>query len=153
VNETARNYYTSPARNLSADSIGRLGFSNEAARRVPYLRGALYFADLDSQIRASTGGRRTLDDLLIPLFQRIRNGESVDQNGWVALVVGELGASAREQFEAVILRGETTVPSSDAFGPCFERRPAVLRSDGGDQVDGFEWFRVASVPDERCLAW
>jgi hypothetical protein len=153
LNETARNYYTSPARNLSADSIGRLGFSNEAARRVPYLRGALYFADLDARIRAASGGRRTLDDLLIPLFQRIRNGESVDQNGWVALVVRELGAAAREQFEAVILRGETIVPSSDAFGPCFERRPAVLRSDSGDQVNGFEWFRVASVPDERCLAW
>jgi predicted metalloprotease with PDZ domain len=156
LNETARNYYTSPARNLTADSIGRLGFSDEAARRVPYLRGALYFADLDARVRAASGRRRTLDDLLIPLFQRIRSGESVDQREWIEIVVRELGGPAREQFEAVILRGETIVPASHAFGPCFERRPAVFRTGegaAGAEVNGFEWIRIASLPDARCRAW
>jgi len=153
LNATARSYYTSAARNLSADSIGRLGFSDEIARRMPYLRGALYFADLDARIRVASAGRRTLDDVLIPLFQRIRGGESVGPSGWLELITQELGASARAQFEAVILRGETIVPASDGFGPCFERRPAKFPGAAAGTIDGYEWVRVSAVPDERCGAW
>ena len=66
--------------------------------------------------------------------------------------VKELGPSAREQFEAVIVRGETIVPAADAFGSCFERRLAKVTA-GGREVDGYEWVRIVSIPDERCREW
>jgi len=110
----------------------------------------MYFADLDSKLRAASGGRRNLDSLTLALFRRRERGERFDHAAWVAAVTKELGPTAGEQFEAVILRGETIVPAPDAFGPCFERRPTTWSLDGGRQVEGFEWVRVASIPDTQC---
>jgi hypothetical protein len=53
----------------------------------------------------------------------------------------------------VIVRGETIVPASDAFGLCYERRPARYPGAAGTLIDGFEWVRVSALPDERCRAW
>ena len=165
INEDFRRYYTSPSRNLSADSIVKIGFNDEDVRHIPYVRGSFYFADLDARIRAASHGRRNLDSLVLGLLARRQRGERLDQEAWLAAVTKEIGPSAREQFESVILRGATIVPPTDAFGPCFERRPAMLTvperagaveaagGGGGTQVSGYEWVRVESVPDARCRAW
>ena len=152
VNATARAYYTSPARNLPADEIGRAGFRNPGARNLPYARGSLYFADLDAQLRAASGGRRKLEDVLFPIFDRVRHGERVTQDNFVEALVRDLGPSARAQFEAVMVRGETLVPAANAFGPCFDRKSTTFTVDD-KATDGYEWLRVSSVPDERCRAW
>jgi predicted metalloprotease with PDZ domain len=145
VNDDFRAYYTSPARNLSADSIVTIGFNDEGVRHIPYLRGSFYFADLDSKIRAASHGRRTLDSLVIELFRRRARGERFDHAAWIAAVTREIGPSAKDEFERVILRGETIVPPSDAFGPCFARRESP--------ASGYEWVRVESIPDVRCRVW
>jgi predicted metalloprotease with PDZ domain len=128
------------------------GVGGASAQNVPYTRGSLYFADVDAQIRAASGGRRKLDDILLSLFARIKGGERVDQNVWVAELTKEIGPSARAEFDSVIVRGKTIVPSSNAFGPCFERRPATL-SAAGQTLEGFEWVRVGSVLESRCREW
>lgn len=156
VNGVARAYYVSPARNLTLDSLRALGFSGgvgpTSPQNMPYVRGSLYFADLDARIRAASGGRRGLDDVLVPLFARIRQGARVDRNGFVDLIVKELGPAARKQFEAVILRGETIVPSSDAFGPCLARREVTLKK--ADAIaKGYDWVRVPEVSEDRCRQW
>jgi hypothetical protein len=95
------------------------------------------------------------------VFRMRQNGGRFDHEAWVQAVTKEIGPSARAQFEGVILRGETIVPASDAFGPCFERRAAKLtppgrggRGAGGTTdaapIDAYEWVRVESIPDERC---
>jgi len=156
INESASVYYASPYKNESAEALARLGFSTGigrgSAQRIPYMRGSLYFADVDSRIRAASGGRRKLDDVIMALFERRRKGEQIDAEDLVEAFVKELGPKARTEFESVIVRGETIVPQSGAFGPCFERRPKKFESQG-KQMDGFEWVRVKSVPDERCRQW
>jgi predicted metalloprotease with PDZ domain len=149
------------ARNLSADSIVKIGFNDDNVRHIPYVRGSLYFADLDSKIRAASHGRRNLDSLTQDVFRMRHAGGRFDHEAWVQAVTREIGAAARAQFEGVILRGETIVPASDAFGPCFERRPAKLTpppsragrpggSTDEEPIDGYEWVRVDSLPDARC---
>ena len=133
VNTTARAYYTSPARNLPADSIGRAGFRAPSARNLPYARGSLYFADLDAQLRAASGGRRKLEDIVFPIFDRVRRGERVTQGDFVEALVRELGSSARSAVRGVMVRGETLVPAANAFGPCFDRKPTSLH--GGREDD------------------
>ena len=156
VNAAARAYYLSPARNLTQDSLHALGFSGgvgpTSPQNMPYVRGSLYFADLDSRIRAASGGRRGLDDVLVPFLARIRRGARVDPKGFVDLIVQELGPSARAQFAAVIVRGETIVPASDAYGPCVQRRDVKLKTTDA-VADGYEWVRVADVPEDRCRQW
>ncbi|MGH7615613.1 MAG: hypothetical protein ACREPM_00115, partial [Gemmatimonadaceae bacterium] len=154
INADFAEYFTSPARNLSADSIVKIGFNDEGVRHIPYARGSFYFADLDSKIRAASRGKRNLDSLVIGLFRRRARGERFDHEAWIAAVTKEIGGSARTDFERIILRGETIVPASDAFGPCFVRRSAKLTPRaGGPAVDGYEWVRVDTVRDARCRAW
>lgn len=152
INASAAAYYSSPGRRFSADSIARVGFSTENIRHVPYHRGSMYFADLDARIRAASRGRRRLDDLLRPLFERRQRGERIDQDSWIAAVTAELGPAARDEFERVILRGELMLPGSGAFGPCLKRRGKRYDA-AGDTVNAFEWVRVAGVPDSICRAW
>lgn len=154
INDAFRSYYTSPNRNLSADSIVQVGFRDSEIRHIPYIRGSLYFADLDAKIRDHSDGARDLDQVLRELFERRERGETFDHDTWIETVVREAGPSAREDFEEIILEGtRTLVPASDAFGPCFERRPATLEGPDGKEMEGYEWVRVQGVPDERCGEW
>ena len=152
INATARSYYTSRARNLSSEAIGKMGFGDEETRALPYARGALFWADADAKIRAASLGRRRLDDVVLALLEWRRGGQRVDQERLVDALVREIGPSARVAFESVIVRGETIVPDSNGFGPCFERRATKFKTDDAE-VDGYEWVRVSSVPDARCRAW
>jgi predicted metalloprotease with PDZ domain len=150
INETFERYYTSGARNLSADSIVRIGFNDNDIRHMPYIRGSLYFADLDSRIRAHSGGKRNLDQVLFEIFERREQGDRFDHDVWIETVVREAGPSARDDFQQIIIDGtKTLVPASDAFGPCFERREKAFNADG-QTMDGFEWVRIPSVPDAKC---
>jgi hypothetical protein len=156
INASARAYYASPFRNASADSLGKVGFASGigagSAQNVPYQRGSLYFADVDDQIRQASGGKRKLDGVILPLFERRRRGEQLDRNSLVDALVKEIGPRAREQFEAVIIRGETLTVRSGAFGPCFERRTMKL-TVAGQVLDGYEWTRAPSIPDTNCREW
>lgn len=151
ANELVKAYYTNPAREWSAERIAEVGFGDEKARRVPYQRGALYFADLDSGIRGASGGARNLHAFMIELFaKREQEDFRFDRDQWVRLVTAELGPEAAAEFEDIVIDGALIVPASDAFGPCFERRPRVYATDDGTEVDGYEWVRVESVPDTEC---
>jgi hypothetical protein len=156
INETARRYYANRFRNESAESLDRIGFSagvgDGGAQNVPYTRGSLYFATVDFRIREASGGKRTLDDVVLPLFDRRRRGQPFDRDELIEAFVKEYGPSARSDFESVIVRGETIVPPPGAFGPCLDRRPAKLTVQERE-ADGYEWFRVTSVPDEQCRQW
>ncbi|MFC4526263.1 hypothetical protein ISN76_19440 [Dyella halodurans] len=151
INSQAEAYYTSPAKNWSADKIAHVGFGDESIRHTPYMRGALYFANLDSEIRARSHGKRGLKDLLMPIFDSRQEGTRFDQQAWEAAITKELGPQAVTDFRAALIEGtKTVVPASDAFGPCFKRVAAKLSTAKGDSVDGYQWKRIPEVADERC---
>lgn len=152
IDAMARGYWGSEARDWSAEKIAKAGFGSESIRHVPYNRGALYFADLDAKIRAKSGGKRRLDDLLAPMFIRREQGVTFDHEAWKAMVGRELGPEAVAVFEKVVLGGEMLVPDAGAFGPCFTREPATYEV-GGAQVQGYRWVRVVSVPEKVCQSW
>ncbi len=156
VNNTARGYYSNRYRTESAASLDRLGFSAGigagGAQNVPYTRGSLYFAMVDQKIRQASAGRRSLDDVMLPLFDARRHGKPFDREMLVLALAKEYGPSARTDFDAIIVRGETVVPPAGSFGPCLERRPTRIAAPDGE-VEGFAWVRVPSVPDARCRQW
>jgi predicted metalloprotease with PDZ domain len=156
INTYARNYYTNPYRNLGDDSLRIVGYSTgfgtSGAQNLAYSRGAAFWSDMDLRIRVASDGRRKLDDVLVPLIVAREQGQPFTQAILLDALVKELGPSARERFDAVITRGGTLVPASNAFGPCLERRPTKYTLDG-KEYDGFEWVRVPSIPDARCRDW
>jgi hypothetical protein len=152
INRAFQSYYDNTARNMSADAIVQVGFNDTNIRHIPYTRGSLYFADLDSKIRAHSGGKRNLDKVLFELFQRRERGEPFNHDVWISIVTAEAGPTARDDFDAIIIKGtKTLVPASDAFGPCFERKetPASI-VDGKERPASYEWVRVASIPEVKC---
>lgn len=72
------------------------------------------------------GRQKALDDVILPLFERSRNGEALTQDLWLDAVRKELGPSAKAEFEFSILRVEDDVPAYEAFGPEFERVPVMI---------------------------
>lgn len=152
INASARAYYTNPARNWSAERIAEAGFGNERARRTPYQRGALYFAHLDSRIRAASGGAENLHSFMREIFTRREDEEDFlfDHDKWKELIAARLGQEAVEEFTSIMLEGKTIVPASDAFGPCFGRQPAVFTNEAGEEFSGYKWVRIGSVSDRTC---
>ena len=127
VNGTVARYMTNPQRNLPNDRIAEFFWKDRNAQIVPYDRGSLYFAHVDAQIREASKGKRTLDDVILELFERRRNGEPLTQEKWLEALTRELGPSARPEFESIIIRGKDFVPRSAAFGPEYELVPTTLR--------------------------
>lgn len=158
INTDARGYYTNPYRNFTADSIRLIGFSTgfggASAQNLAYTRGSLFWADIDQRIRVASNGRHKLDDVLVPLLVARQKGQRLTQDVLFAALGKELGASFREQFDKALTRGETLVPASDAFGPCFERKETTYPVPGGRaDVPGYMWERVSSIPDQKCREW
>lgn len=147
INRNAKEYYSNKARNWSQAQVEKLGMDDEEARRVPYDRGNMYYADLDAQILAKSHGKRGLYDMLAPLFRARKNGKTFDQAAWEAALRHELGPIAVKQFHAVVIEGTTTiVPASNAFGPRLERYAKVWKDDDGKTIaEGYEWRPIAGA--------
>jgi hypothetical protein len=126
VNDTATAYYTNPMNGLPNDEIAAGFWQDARIRRLPYVRGSLYFADVDAQIRDRSEGERSLDDLALKIVEMRRSGEEISADTWRTVVTNELGPGGAEGF-GDMLSGKLIVPPSDAFGPCFERRSVPLR--------------------------
>ncbi|HEY4302921.1 MAG TPA: hypothetical protein VGM82_00530 [Gemmatimonadaceae bacterium] len=182
MNLQTRNYYTNPRKNMPADQVARNNpMTDGMAQNVSYERGILFWADMDSRIRAASGGRKNLDNVMIPLVKRARTlgGEgdvgnqarAGGQAGWftpdelVDSLVKFAGPDARAVFDSVIVQGKSIVPHANAFGPCFELRPTRVaarylgslgRADtvaAEPSTEAYLWYRVAGVADARCRRW
>ena len=127
VNETVINFLTNPLRNLPNEKIAEKFWTGRNAQRLPYQRGSLYFAYLDGKIRAASKGERSLDDVILSLFERRTPEEPLTKEILLEELERELGPSAIEDFESIIIRGEDFIPDSDAFGSDFERIPIKYR--------------------------
>jgi predicted metalloprotease with PDZ domain len=94
----------------------------------------MYFAVVDARVRKASGGKRSLDDLVLEMNQRRgakpdakSDAKPVDMAAlWPQLLVRELGPSGTALHEAM-LAGEVIVPESDDFGPCFKRTVKKVR--------------------------
>jgi predicted metalloprotease with PDZ domain len=127
VNRSVLRYWTNPLRNLPNDIDEERYWSDRNALVIPYDRGSLYFADVDAKIQAASRGKRSLDDVILELFERRIKGERLSRKSWLEALEKEIGPSAFTDFESIIIKGENFVPASNAFGDCFERVPMKLR--------------------------
>ena len=126
VNVTAGRYYTDLLNDTPNDQIAAKFWADTRIRVLPYDRGSLYFAQLNSEIRKASLGERSLDQLVQTMIDRKRAGQSPDLAEWVSLLQDALGARGKQEFDDM-MAGKLILPPSDAFGPCFARTTAPLR--------------------------
>lgn len=152
LNALSERYYTNPARAMQAVEIGRVGFNDGRIRHAPYQRGAFYFADLDSRIRAASGGTRGLDVFLREVFALRESGEvSLTIEGWSDLVSVELGVEEGDYVRALHIEGDLIFPAADAFGACVRGERADV-ADGDDMLPGMRWSPAEGALPADCFA-
>lgn len=126
LNKTAARYYTDQLNDTPNNQIPARFWADTRIRVLPYDRGSLYFAQVNAEMRRSTHGRRSLDDLVLKMIAKHRQGQVVNEATWVGVVRQALGSRGVAEFHAM-MSGKLVVPPSDAFGPCFQRTTAPLR--------------------------
>ncbi len=126
LNEGAGRYYTSIMATQPNAMVVRHFWDDTRVRTLPYDRGMLYFVTVDDAVRKASGGKRSLDDLMLRMLEIRGGGRTLTDADWEALLYRELGAPAVARFRAS-LAGAMPLPASDAFGPCFARTTARLR--------------------------
>jgi hypothetical protein len=126
LNKTAARYYTDALSNTPNSDIPANFWSNTLVRVLPYDRGSLYFATVNDQVRKASHGKRSLDDLLLPLLQRRQEKGAIERSDWEEALTRELGQAGLQDFHSM-LAGKQVLPASDAFGACFRRTTKPLR--------------------------
>lgn len=126
LNTHAARYYSNALLDTPNEEIPRRFWEETRVRVLPYDRGSFYFAALDERIREASAGRRSLDDLLLELYEHEQNGQTLTREDWTALLGETLGADAVAHFEAM-MDGALILPGPDAYGPCFDRQRTQWR--------------------------
>ena len=144
VNSRADGYYTNPFIALSNSASGEKFWSDYRAQRVPYGRGFMYFVRTDALIRARSGGKRSVDDLVLEMQDRQTRGEPGGLDQWREMVARELGEAGVKDYDDMVA-GKMVIPPPNAFAPCLravqvKERPFEL---------GFDEMRLAVVSGLR----
>ncbi len=126
VNWTAARYYTSSMAHAPNSRVPLRFWADTRVRTLPYDRGMLYFVTVDDALRKASGGKTSLDDLMLAMLATEKSGKATTNADWEMLLARHLGAGAVDEFRA-FLDGRMPVPASDAFGSCFRRITKKLR--------------------------
>ncbi|WP_374598054.1 peptidase M61 [Sphingosinicella sp.] len=126
LNFAAGRYYTNVMANLPESEVPAGFWADTRIRTLPYDRGFLFFAAIDARIREVSGGKRSLDDLMLEWRRRQDAGQPVTKALVEELLARELGPDGPRELQRV-LAGGSPLPPSNAFGPCFRRVQKSLR--------------------------
>ncbi len=126
LNSTTGRYYSDSLNRTPDDQIMPRFWEDTRIRTLPYDRGAMYFAVLDGKIRKASGGRRSIDDLILAMVMRSRSSQSVNEAAWLDLVSKDLGEEGIAITHSM-LAGGLMLPESGDFGPCFRRTTKTIR--------------------------
>ena len=141
LNETAGRYYTNVKIATPNAAIPEGFWRDTRIRVLPYDRGSLYFEATDARIRAKSGGRRSLDDIVRAMLKTRRDGGAMNEALYRSLLKAELGDEGIADLDAMLV-GATIVPPSNAYGPNFRRVSRWLR-----RYDlGFEMASLQAKP-------
>ncbi|MBK9259767.1 MAG: hypothetical protein IPM54_08000 [Polyangiaceae bacterium] len=153
----AERYFASPWLRTALATLEAKG--NTTAIEHADDRGMLYAAELDAKIRASSSGKRSLEDFLRMVAQQTPTDAAsgpqstgVGATTFRTLLEKELGAEAVSRFADVIEKASATVNiPDDAFGPCFKKVKKKIQREEGESkkresVDGFTWSLVPKLP-------
>jgi hypothetical protein len=126
INSAAGRYYTSIMATVPNAQVPLRFWADTRIRTLPYDRGMLYFVTVDHAVRQNSGGKRSLDDLVLAMLARQRLNGRTSNADWESLLEQEVGPDAVTAFRA-FLEGEMPIPAPDALGPCFRPAKARLR--------------------------
>ncbi len=110
---------TSPRGAESSEDLRR---NTKGALPVIVARGALYGLEVDAKLRAKSGGKMALQDVLRALYKQAAEAKGpLPVSAWTDAIAKELGEPARARFQDVVVLGKPADLPDAALGPCFRR--------------------------------
>ncbi|MGD9982245.1 MAG: hypothetical protein AB7H66_13970 [Hyphomonadaceae bacterium] len=114
LNEALHAYAQSPVRTESNTRVLADYWSSRDVQRLPYLRGRFLAMIWDARLRPSG---RDLDDVVIAMRDRARNGEAYAVEVFSA-VAGDMNLQAEDDIAAHIDSGDAILLPEDVLGAC-----------------------------------
>lgn len=133
VNARAAQYYTNAHRDVSLKDAAAIKWAGNGAWMLPYARGALYFANLDAQLK-SRGFQIDVLHLVNAMSAHISKGAPATDSTWLDLLNHEVGTWAVQDWNAM-RDGKLLRPVSGSFGECLQPEPIQT----GIYDLGFSW--------------
>ncbi len=140
ITEKCTNYYNNPYQSMTSEEAYEKAWEDNQVQRVPYGRGFIYLAETDYLLRKKSGGKRSLDDLVLLIVERRRAGEKVTVSDWEALIGEELGDEAVEHFRKV-MAGDEVIAADDQW------------FDGGFSFEKGRYEDIKKGAIEGALIW
>lgn len=118
INEKAAQYYSNTTRMLPDSALAAQKFSATNSWSLPYTRGFLYFANLDTKLKtmAKVNGTSVLS--LALKIQELGKTEEITENTWIELIRKEAGNWAVEDWKDM-KDGKLIRPFPGTFGQKF----------------------------------
>ena len=127
LNDKTAAYYTNPYLRLTNPEAAKIFWSDPTAQTVPYGRGFLYLVDTDAAIRAKSGGKRSLDDVVKEIYRRQKASQPYTIETWLDLVGKEIGVDQAKAAYKAMVAGEVLHPAN-RFAGCLVARPKTMRT-------------------------
>ena len=124
LSEMYRRYDANPRRHLAYADAADLFWADLRAQTVPYGRGIQYLVHVDAQLRASSNGTISLDDIVLDIQRAQRRGEKVRVEGWLQRIEPVLGERARAEYQAMV-DGEPVPRPTGLFQGALQAHPAI----------------------------
>lgn len=142
------NYYGNPLRHASNEEAFRFYWSDRNAQRLPYGRGFIYLVDVDARIRKASGGRRSVDNVVLELMHRKRKNEPAGVEEWIELVTYETGVDEGRYYESM-KNGTIILPREDWFSASFKPVKTTRIDEDGNEIETYRWEVNPNVSEVR----
>ena len=132
-------YYSNPTRHLENIEAAKICWQDRRAQRLPYGRGFFFLANTDVKIRQATGGKHSIDGVVLEILEKGRSGVTLGNEVFLQTVKDISGVDVREDWE-IMRTGGHIVPLDGCFDGHFTVTPKDMpEADTGVTVTGYAW--------------
>ncbi|MDO1559033.1 hypothetical protein Q0812_06280 [Brevundimonas sp. 2R-24] len=148
LNRSLSRYALSPARNAPAQQAARAFWGDPAAADLPYQRGLVLALAWDARLKARTGGRKGLDDVILAMREGRGTAPERLRAAYRRAGGGDLRGDIRRHVEA----GEDLALPADLFGPCGRIETSRAEAADGRAVQVQQLVLGEGAGSDACRA-
>ena len=128
-NDIISKYYRSPIRNESIESIVGKRHSKEIGFiKIPYWKGTIIAHNWNCQIKESTSGKASLDNIMFDLLREsIKTKKSTTEEKINRIIKKYIGRDVYEDIKKYVDKGQTVPLDKNALGPCCKIKKIKLK--------------------------
>jgi predicted metalloprotease with PDZ domain len=168
LNKRIERYTLSPFRDEPAERIVRDFWRDPAIGDLPYLRGNMVASLVDAQIRLTSGGSRSLDDLMKELLSaRPAEPPRVTSDTFLAKIAAFTSPAFAERIRQIVVFGAAVKIEPKSFEPClrgsltgmspfdagFDQNAAKARKVVSGVSVGSNAYRAGLRDGQRIASW